>query len=352
MLKDLALVVLIVNALVLVLIGMPMAAVLHLLFAFWIHKTRFRYSHVLGKELNFVGARLAQKMPALFALALLITLLGDLTFNESTKLYTSLALAGLPILLILAFSKRLAASSKELDQFRAIRIIRSVFALNFALVILVFTGLFGLIWYQILPAINVQQILALQLLLLLPIAALQNDKSHHKLIKVNDRNLRNHTINKHSLKQYAGFGLIMTLVLYVNYLMMFTRHGLSPDHLDNTLPLYIQATTLTLATILFCMFAHIIFERVEKHEFFINHHTLENRKLLQAFGMSITVFATLIYTPKLREVFQLVPLDAWDWLCAMLAALVYVGFRILNRHTRKYTRKAVVKLHKELNFLD
>ena len=221
---------------------------------------------------------------------------------------------------------------------------------NAAELFTVLLGLGALTFFHIAPAITAIQILAIDIVAqILPITALGWDKAHGKLMREKPRNLRDHIINRQAINGFIGFGALAGGLAYLNYLFFFVRHELSPRYIDSTLPLYHQATTLTYLTLVLCLYVYLLFERSDAHEKFFTSYLWSNKKLLVAFGASFMLILNLMYNPVVSPYFNSGPLTIIDWLTALGCAALYMSFRLLQRHTRKHTRGAVLGLHQQVH---
>lgn len=215
----------------------------------------------------------------------------------------------------------------------------------------VFFGLGGFALFHIAPAIGAIQILAIDVVAqILPITALGWDSAQHKLMREKPRNLHDHIINPPAVVGFIGFGLLAAALAYANFLLFFTRHGISPKYItDLSLPLYHQATTLTYLTLVLCLYVYLMFERADAHEHFFTNYLWSNKKLLISFALSFFLIGNIIYNPWIQPYFSSGSLGVIDWLTALACAAFYMAFRLIQRHTRKHTRPAVLKLHRELS---
>lgn len=210
-------------------------------------------------------------------------------------------------------------------------------------------GLFALSLFHVAPAITAIQILAIDVVAqILPITALGWDNAQGKLMHDKPRNLQDHIINRKAVIGFIGFGALASGIAYANYLFFFARHDLSPRYLDPSLPLYHQATTLTYLTLVLCLYVYLLFERSDTHEKFFTSYLWSNTKLLIAFGLSFVLIANIIYNPSVSPYFSAGPLSIVDWGTAIFCAGIYMSIRLLQRHTRKHTRAAVLELHREI----
>lgn len=195
-------------------------------------------------------------------------------------------------------------------------------------------------------AITAIQILAIDIIAqMFPITALGWDKAQRGLMRDQPRKLSDHIINKHAVSEFVGFGLLSASLAYLNFLFFFERRGLSPVNIDSNSNLYFRATILTYVTIVLCQFINLMLVRSDEHETFWTRYIWSNRKLLIAFGISFVCIANIIYNPWVRPYFHAGFLTWGDWLTALLTATIYFGFRLLQRHTRKHTRRALLRDH-------
>ncbi|MDB5170933.1 MAG: cation-transporting P-type ATPase [Candidatus Saccharibacteria bacterium] len=254
-----------------------------------------------------------------------VALRADFTSKQTVLLVLSLVCAVIPVALLLQLRAKVAP--KVLKQ-----AIRVTVATKSSQLLLVALSVMGLAVYHLAPGITFMQILVIDALLYFPVSMLAHEKTYHGF--------------RHPLwRSPVGFGLIAALISYANYLFYYARHDLSPFYIDASLPMYHQATTVTLLTALLCGFVYILFERADHHEQFFTNHLHSNDKLLKAFGVSLVLFAAIAYLPWFQWIFSTLSLDVSDWASALLAAGVYSLCRLTQRHTRKHTRHVIVDLH-------
>jgi Ca2+-transporting ATPase len=221
-----------------------------------------------------------------------------------------------------------AASAKSL--IKAAR--RTYFTAAVAELTVVITSFITAVVWQLAPAINAQQILTIDLLVLVaPVVALGWD---HNLSSPRQQ------------PTMVKFGLLVGALAYVNYWLFFARHSLSSANLDLNLPLYKQATALVFVTLSLCLLVHLMFVRSHHHKHFFTAYLWQNRKLLGASGLSLMLIVFMVYSPWLQSLLRTESLSAMDWLTAVGFGLLYAAARLLQRHTRKHNRRAVIKLHR------
>lgn len=191
-----------------------------------------------------------------------------------------------------------------------------------------FTVLFsmaGSAFFGIPIAITVVQILAIDLVAeLFPIMALGWDPEYSQLMTKQPRKLSKHILSASEISQLIWTGLLMGVLAYINYLLFFRRHGVAPA--SGTI-LYAQATSLTYLTIVLCQLCNVFSRRTAPNETIFHKYFFSNYHLLIAIGVSIFCVLNIIYNPWFQPYFGTAALSALDWLCAALAAAIYLAVR-------------------------
>jgi len=219
------------------------------------------------------------------------------------------------------------------------KVARAVLTDSLALVVTFALSLIVLNTQHLPLAIRLIQVLGLALLLSWPVATLRHDTHKHKVRDTHQRQV---------VFEILAFGLVAASLAYLNYSWFFVRHGLSAAYLDTTSNLYMEATSVTLLTLLLCQTVHLVFVRND-HEKRLSHTFLRgNQELHRAWAVSAFILLNLLYNPLLQVVFKTAGLDFWDWLSALLMASLYTGLKVIQRHSREHTHHAVLKLHHEL----
>jgi Ca2+-transporting ATPase len=204
--------------------------------------------------------------------------------------------------------------------------------------------------YHIPLAITVIQILAIDVIAeAFPITALGWDKAQGRLMHEKPRRLSDHILNTATVREFVDYGLLAAVLAAANFLLFFIRRGTTPMHIDNMSDLYVQATTLTYVTLVFCQFLNLLMVRTAEHARFFTAYLWSNKRLLLAFGLSLFCIFNLVYNPLVQPYFKTGPLRWDDWIMALAAAAIYLGVRLLQRHVRKHSRHAVIQLHREIH---
>ena len=143
-----------------------------------------------------------------------------------------------------------------------------------------------------------------------------------------------------------GFGLLAALLAYTNFLFYFARAGVPSSYVSTKNPYYFEACAIAVLTLLFCQFVTILFLRAHDHEQFFTPHLHRNKQLWQLLAVSLVVLVFICYVPPLRRTLGIGPISFIDWLWAIVFTGIYAGCRLLQRHTRKHARHAVLELHR------
>jgi hypothetical protein len=345
MLRDLLIVTFMVATIVAFVIHLPGSSFLFLILFVATLATRAKYSHVLEKQLNFLSARLLQALIIVVTLGLLAAV-SSVSLTSVAYWLVLIATASLPTMALFVIRGNLALSESKLNLEHLVKILRAFLESSSAEVCLIVLSLAGLHFWNIPAAILLPQLIACELALILPLRALNKDRSSPNSIQVSTHNLRSLLFGAKLIRKYFSFGLLASSLAYLNYLWFFNLHNLSPNFLDTSLPQYTEATTLTVFTLVLCLLATVFFERVDRHEKLNNELFFANKDLVRASGLTLVLLAAVIYLPGLKSLFHTAPLSLMDWASAMLIVGFYAGFRLLQRYTRKHTRQALIELHR------
>lgn len=196
----------------------------------------------------------------------------------------------------------------------------------------VLIGLATLSLFHIAPAITAIQILAIDVVAqILPITALGWDAAQSNLMHEKPRSLKDHIVNAPSVIGFICYGAMASALAYLNYLIFFARHHLSPAHFNQSSVFYHQATTLTYLTLVLCLYIYLIFERNDVHQRFFTRYLWDNKMLLLAFAASFFLIANIIYNPWFQPYFGSGSLRFVDWLSAFACAGIYLVVRLIGR---------------------
>jgi len=199
------------------------------------------------------------------------------------------------------------------------------------------------LWH--IPAgITAVQILAIDVVAqIFPITALGWDPALTRLMHSHPRNPRDHILNRKTVFEFVGFGLLAAGLAYTNYLFFFVRHHISAEHLATNFGPYLQASVLTYVTLVLCQFMNLLLVRSNNRLF--SSYLWSNKKLLVAFAISAFCIINIVYNPVIQPYFGSAALSAGDWLTALFACAIYTGVRLLHLHTKATSHTELIRKH-------
>jgi magnesium-transporting ATPase (P-type) len=208
-----------------------------------------------------------------------------------------------------------------------------------AILALVIISVLATLWLHLPAATSFILLLAIELLALAyPLSVLANEKKTPR---------RKMLIKQQLIFEVVGFGLLTAALAYGNYLLFFVRHHTALAYMDPANPLHRQAITLVYAVMILCQLQNLAFTRVDERKKLFTRRLISNQALLRAFAISLFVMLNIVYNPLLKPIFGTHALDLIDWLMIIASGGLYGGARVVQRHSRQYTRHVVFLLHKE-----
>lgn len=144
-----------------------------------------------------------------------------------------------------------------------------------------------------------------------------------------------------SIANFIIWGVVISGLAIGNFFLHFMRHDIMPADVPTTAPIYQSGLALMFLTVVACLLAHVL-----HHGF----HFSRNLKLVgihKARTIKSYILAVLYTFIGVYILLRILRFDT-DVDLALLAALLYVGFREFQRYDRKNRRKVVRLLHKEI----
>jgi len=222
--------------------------------------------------------------------------------------------------------------------------VRGVLADNTAELITILISLAATVLWDIPAAITAIQILAIDIAAqLLPLTALGWDPARSKLMLGPPGSVHDRILNRQTARSLITFGLLAAILAYANYLLYFPRHHISPLHLGTASEPYLQASILTLTTIVCCQFINLLLVRSDNRLF--TRYLWSNKKLLAAFVISAFFILNIVYNPLLQPYFGSGPLTGYDWLTVLAAGTLYTLIRLFHLHTKHHSRRTLIEKH-------
>ncbi|MDF2870798.1 MAG: cation-transporting P-type ATPase [Anaerocolumna sp.] len=164
--------------------------------------------------------------------------------------------------------------------------------------------------------LTVMQILTIDLGTdMLPALGLGTESPEQGVMEKPPRNLKEPLLNRKLLvKGFLWYGLLASLASLASYLFVNIQNGWPGVPLaGGDSEVYIKATTMTLAAIVFCQIGAVFNCRTEKQSVF-KIGILGNKRINFGIVVEVLLIILLVYLPPLQKVFHTAPLNAADWL--------------------------------------
>ncbi len=164
--------------------------------------------------------------------------------------------------------------------------------------------------------LTVMQILTIDLGTdMLPALGLGTEHPEPGIMDKPPRNLKEPLLNKKLvIKAFLWYGLLGSLFSVLSYLFVNMQNGWPNVPLaGGNDPIYIKATTMSLAAIVFCQIGAVFNCRTEKQSVF-KIGLFSNKRVNLGIVVEIILIFLLVYLPPLQKVFHTAPLGIADWL--------------------------------------
>lgn len=170
--------------------------------------------------------------------------------------------------------------------------------------------------------LTVMQILAVDLGTdMMPALGLGTELPEKGVMEQPPRSRKDTLLNKKIIvKAFFWYGLLAAIISMGAYFFVNLLNGWPGTALADSGIVYRQATTMTLAAIVFCQVGAVLNCRTEKQSVF-RVGLFSNKKVLFGIVFEILLLCALIYVPFLQEVFNTAPIGLKDW--ALLAVIPF-----------------------------
>ena len=190
--------------------------------------------------------------------------------------------------------------------------------------------------------LTVMQILTIDLGTdMLPALGLGAESAEPGIMKLPPRSRQAHLLTKNVLwRAFGWYGLIGSVVSTAGYFFVNHTFGWPQVPLAASGEPYIEATTMTLAAVVFCQMANVLNCRTQNASVW-NLGVFSNHKINIGIFAEFLILIVLMYVPLLQNVFQTGPLNAEEWLfliCIPIPVFFLEEFRKkLVRHYKSAT---------------
>ncbi|SHO44557.1 cation-translocating P-type ATPase [Anaerocolumna xylanovorans] len=164
--------------------------------------------------------------------------------------------------------------------------------------------------------LTVMQILTIDLGTdMLPALGLGTEEPEPGIMDKPPRNLKEPLLNRKLItKAFLWYGLLGSLASIISYLFVNIQNGWPNVPLaGGNDPIYIKATTMTLAAIVFCQIGAVFNCRTEKQSV-LKRGLFSNKRVNLGIVVEVILIALLVYMPPLQKVFHTAALNISDWL--------------------------------------
>jgi P-type Ca2+ transporter type 2C len=164
--------------------------------------------------------------------------------------------------------------------------------------------------------LTVMQILTIDLGTdMLPALGLGTEKPEKDIMNKPPRSQKEPLLNKKLItKAFLWYGLLASAASIISYFYVNIQNGWPAVPLaGGTDPVYIKATTMTLAAIVFCQIGAVFNCRTEKQSVF-KVGLFSNKQINFGIIFEIVLMVAIVYLPPLQSIFHTGPLNLSDWL--------------------------------------
>ena len=189
-------------------------------------------------------------------------------------------------------------------------------------------------------ALSVMQILSVDLGTdLIPAIGLGKENAEKGVMDQPPRSPKSHLINKKLLlKAFAWYGLLSSIISTAAYFADNYWNGHVWPNLASSGLDYSQATTMTLAAIIFCQIAAVLNIRYQRNTMF-NKHFWDNSMIFIGILFEIILLLCICNVPFLRSVFGTAPLPGHNWIILACIPFVLIAVdelrEVILRHWHK-----------------
>ncbi|MFV0412457.1 MAG: cation-translocating P-type ATPase [Oscillospiraceae bacterium] len=189
--------------------------------------------------------------------------------------------------------------------------------------------------------LTVMQILAIDLGTdMLPALGLGTELPEEGIMSRPPRSKKEPLLNKKLvIKAFFWYGLMASVISMFAYFFVNLLNGWPSVPLAADGAIYRQATTMTLAAIVFCQIGAALNCRTESQSVF-KIGILGNKRVLFGIAFEIVLLCALIYVPFLQNIFNTAPIGVTDWL---LLAVIPIPIFLIEEFRKFLVRKKATK---------
>lgn len=188
--------------------------------------------------------------------------------------------------------------------------------------------------------LTVMQILSIDLGTdMLPALGLGTEKPEKGIMDRPPRSVHETLLNKKLvLLAFFWYGLLESIISMGAYFFVNHLVGWPAVPLAGSGAVYIQATTMALASIVFCQIGVVECARTQEQSIF-KTGLFSNRSVLRGILFEILLISAIMYVPFLQGIFQTTSIGLRDWLFLILCPLPIIGIDELRKSALRRVHK-------------
>jgi len=162
--------------------------------------------------------------------------------------------------------------------------------------------------------LTVMQVLAIDLGTdMVPAIALGTELPEYGIMDRPPRPKKESLLNKQlMIRAFLWLGVLESAFAMVSFFFLYHQHGWPSVPMTSTGAIYMAATTMTLASIVFCQIGMVFNCRTERESVF-KVGIFKNRMVLVGIAVELALLCILIYAPFMHKLFNTAPLGLKDW---------------------------------------
>lgn len=193
--------------------------------------------------------------------------------------------------------------------------------------------------------LTVMQILAIDLGTdMLPALGLGAELPEEGVMERPPRSRTETLLNKKTvIKAFLWYGLLEAIIAMGAYFFVNILNGWPNVPLASSGIIYKEATTMTLAAIVFCQIGAVLNCRTEKQSIF-KIKLFSNKKIVNGMIFEILLICAIIYVPFLQEIFNTAPIGIKEWMFLVILPIPILLFEEGRKTiSRKLSKKKKVE---------
>ncbi len=196
--------------------------------------------------------------------------------------------------------------------------------------------------------LTVMQVLAIDLGTdMVPAIALGTELPEHGIMDRPPRPKKESLLNKQlMIRAFLWLGVLESAFAMISFFFLYHQFGWPSVPMLSSGSIYMAATTMTLASIVFCQIGMVFNCRTERESVF-KVGIFKNRMVLVGIAVELSLLCILIYAPFMHKLFNTAPLGLKDWaFLAIWPPVILLLEELRKAFLRKMDKRSVNKTMK------